>query len=144
MSDKCQRCGERGEDRRTLYMACLYAMHELGLPFKQLAIQGEVLRHTGSKKKNIGILKGIRVDSFSKPTNKKSDRYEHRFYTMLVCKKCRADWMHAIKDWFENSVPNPPSCGSGIFVRENGACKEITEQEWYTKHPGQEPFRVIK
>lgn len=29
--------------------------------------------------------------------------------------------------------------GSGIFVRENGATKEITRAEWDEKHPGQEP-----
>jgi hypothetical protein len=31
--EKCQRCGEVGEDRRTLRMECFYAMEELGLPF---------------------------------------------------------------------------------------------------------------
>jgi hypothetical protein len=29
--------------------------------------------------------------------------------------------------------------GSGIFVRENGATREITREEWEEKHPGQEP-----
>jgi len=29
----CQRCGASGYDRRTLWMACLYEMDELGLPF---------------------------------------------------------------------------------------------------------------
>lgn len=33
MSDICVRCGDVGEDRRTLWMACLYAMEELKLPF---------------------------------------------------------------------------------------------------------------
>jgi hypothetical protein len=30
--------------------------------------------------------------------------------------------------------------GSGIFVRENGQTKEITQEEWDLKHPGVEPF----
>lgn len=34
MSETCQRCGDDGDDRRTLWMACLYEMNELGLPFE--------------------------------------------------------------------------------------------------------------
>jgi hypothetical protein len=32
---------------------------------------------------------------------------------------------------------------SGIFVRENGQTKEISELEWYAKHPGQEPVKFV-
>lgn len=32
---------------------------------------------------------------------------------------------------------------SGIFVRENGQTKEITEQEWNIKHPDLDPVRFI-
>ena len=35
MSEKCHRCGSVGEDRRTLWMACFYAMSELGIPFER-------------------------------------------------------------------------------------------------------------
>lgn len=31
---QCQKCGEYGEDRRTLRMSCLYEMNELKIPFK--------------------------------------------------------------------------------------------------------------
>ncbi len=31
----CQRCGEYDYDTRTLWMSCMYAMDELGLPFAQ-------------------------------------------------------------------------------------------------------------
>lgn len=31
----CQRCGYKDYDRRTLWMACLYEMSELGLPFEE-------------------------------------------------------------------------------------------------------------
>lgn len=70
MEDKCQRCGDVGSDRRTLWMACMYEMRELGLPFemKQLNKDGAF------------------------------------FYTLLVCKDCRADWLKSIKYWF-NSKP---------------------------------------
>ena len=33
--------------------------------------------------------------------------------------------------------------GSGIFVRENGSTREISEAEWYERHPDREPFRFI-
>lgn len=36
MSEKCQRCGEIGEDRRTLIMKCFYQMDEdKDIPFKK-------------------------------------------------------------------------------------------------------------
>lgn len=38
--EKCQRCGEVDEDRRTLSMACFYDMSELNIPFKQEEIDG--------------------------------------------------------------------------------------------------------
>lgn len=31
---------------------------------------------------------------------------------------------------------------SGIFVRENGGTKEITEQEWIARYPDREPVRM--
>ena len=34
--EKCDRCGEEGPDRRTLYMACLYKMEEFDVPFKEV------------------------------------------------------------------------------------------------------------
>jgi hypothetical protein len=33
--ERCMRCGEEGEDRRTLWMACFYEMKELGIPFME-------------------------------------------------------------------------------------------------------------
>lgn len=42
--EKCQRCGEYGKDRRTLKMACFYAMEELGIPLER-----EVLFHADIK-----------------------------------------------------------------------------------------------
>ncbi len=66
---------------------------------------------------------------------------DDRFYTLRVCKDCRADWMTAIKNWF-NEKPVRESCGSGIFVRRNGATVEITEEEWREENPDREPVRV--
>lgn len=93
MTEKCARCGQEGEDRRTLLMACFYDMHELRVPFGQMELElgGGGKRH---------------------------------FYTLRVCKACRADWMLSIQSWFENK-PRPESKGSGVFVRELGATREV-------------------
>lgn len=66
-----------------------------------------------------------------------------RFYTLIVCKDCRADWMDAIKEWFEKK-PKIESCGSGIFVRRNGATVEISQEEWDRENPGRIPVRFKK
>lgn len=58
------------------------------------------------------------------------------FYTLRVCKKCRAEWMGAIQSWFNKVPKKEKSCGSGIFVRRNGAILEISEEEWYRNNPG--------
>jgi hypothetical protein len=98
MSEQCQRCGEMGEDRRTLTMSCGYEMNELGLPF---TMSGEGWTAA---------------------------------YLLRVCKGCRAEWMAALKGWF-GAFEGKKSCGSGIFVRRNGATVEITEEEWRALKP---------
>src|SRR5947209_3501591 len=40
----------------------------------------------------------------------------------------------------ENKIKKKPS--SGIFIRENGQTKEITEEEWRQRFPDKEPVRV--
>jgi len=50
-------------------------------------------------------------------------------YTMSVCKRCRSQWMKAIKHWFKNIEPKR-EVGSGIFIREFGDNVEITMEEW--------------
>ena len=40
----------------------------------------------------------------------------------------------------ENKIKKKPS--SGIFIRENGQTKEITEEEWRQRFPDREPVRV--
>lgn len=41
-------------------------------------------------------------------------------YTMKVCKACRADWMKAIKQWFDDPPLRDESL-DGIWIRELGA-----------------------
>lgn len=61
-------------------------------------------------------------------SKEKFERME--FYTLRVCKRCRADWMKAIKDWFNTPRQSEDSCESGIYIREYGALKEVTREEF--------------
>jgi hypothetical protein len=63
----------------------------------------------------------------------------HNFYTLRVCKNCRADWIEAIADWFVNIAAPRESCGSGIFVRHYGTSVEVTPAEWERLNPGRVP-----
>jgi hypothetical protein len=99
MSEACQRCEEVEEDRRTLWMACFYEMGEMKIPFE--------------------------TETFEMPDGKIS----RSFYTLRVCKTCRADWMQAIKTWFSEK-PKTKFVGSGIFIRELRKLVEISNEEW--------------
>ncbi len=96
---KCARCGDPGPDLRTLWMACLYQMNELNVPFEREDL-------------------AVALES-----------HERRFYTLTVCKDCRADWMSVIEKWF-NTVPIEESPGTGIFVRQNGRSIEVSFEEY--------------
>lgn len=41
-----------------------------------------------------------------------------------------------------DSEQHPRPASSGIFIREGGKNLEITEEEWYKRHPNREPIRV--
>ena len=75
------------------------------------------------------------------PFEKSEPKDGNRFYTLLVCKNCRADWMQAIKEWFDKK-PKPFYYSSGIFIRRNGATVEISQEEWDRLNPGREPVRL--
>jgi len=149
MSEKCDRCGEEGEDRRTLWMECFYAMDELSVPFGK-----RLVFHLVEEKEDVDVdlikeavslpLKDGGKINIAPPIIKvKDDVVPREMYTLRVCKSCRATWMSAIEAWFHATHMDPEhTCGSGIFIRENGAVKEITEEEWYKRNPGREPIRV--
>ncbi len=46
-NETCARCGVVGADRRTIWMACFYAMNVLGVPFEQVSVHGVVLQPNG-------------------------------------------------------------------------------------------------
>jgi len=119
-------------------MACFYDMDELKVPFEQYAIEGVARRKIDEKD-----VKGL-------PGWKKS--VWAPIYTLRVCKRCRADWLGAIEKWFldkpetedsdgqEHRMEGP---GTGIFIRERGTTKEISEEEWQERNPDREPVRVV-
>ena len=108
--EQCEKCLEYDEDRRTLRMECFYDMGELRIPLDKQS------------------MKYIDHDD------------EVAFYTIRVCKRCRADWMLSIQKWFQEK-PFDESCGSGIYVRVFGDNRQITDEQWNEMNPGIEPCR---
>lgn len=148
--EKCQRCGEIGEDRRTLWMACFYDLGELGLPFEKRHLFHARLEDLAPANAPIivevppGMPIPNRQITIAPGTVRCSgELIPQGLYTLRVCKRCRGDWMNAIAQWFRTPPERRESCGSGIFVRRGGVNVEITEEEWREMHPdGREPIRV--
>lgn len=136
MCEKCDRCGQEGEDRRTIWMSCFYALDELDIP------PLEKVRIIGSVQPKVGT-EVIGMTEFTKFSESDGKKISLVFFRLRVCKACRADWLQAIEAWFNRPLTERPSCGSGIFIRDCGALREITEEEWYARNPGQEPVRAV-
>lgn len=97
-SEPCARCGALGDDRRTLWMACLYRMSELGVPFEEFAIHGVILTKCGRDPTWGSPL-------FEDPPSRLEDKAQSRpFYTLTVCKGCRGAWLDAIQEWFRAPI----------------------------------------
>jgi hypothetical protein len=134
--EKCQRCGApEGGDLRTLWMSCFYAMDELKLPFKQY-ILFDADKTKLAKVKDPDVLKlndGSEIKIGPGTLKCDGELSPRGFFTLSVCKDCRSDWMHAIQKWF-NEKPEPDNVGSGIYVRDFGASREITDEEWHARN----------
>jgi hypothetical protein len=66
MSERYVRCGEEGEDRRTLRMACFYAMDELNVPFvsERDAAMSRMAQQIGTlNAANSGLKKAVLIGS---------------------------------------------------------------------------------
>jgi hypothetical protein len=130
MSERCARCGCEDEDLRTLWMSCWYEMSELGLPFEEKALSGTLEDKIGARKLRHGTVPiwgaepAVEVDHL-------------RFFTLRVCKRCRAEWMQGIAQWFEAGAleEEEPSPRTGVFVRELGETRELTEAEVLERWP---------
>jgi len=139
MSEKCVRCGSVGEDRRTLWHACFYAMEELGLPFEQQVLFHADLKDLEKAQEPFKI-PNTPIVLHAGTVTCKGELTPQGFYTLRVCKRCRGEWLAALRNWFhaqpegqdsdaDTSAPyNGP--GTGIFIREHGTNKEMTREEW--------------
>lgn len=134
MSDgKCARCGEPDDgDLRTLWMACFYAMEELGIPFEK-----EVLFHADTQdlemaKPPVTFESKISEDKIvlqSGTVRSSGELDPQQLYTLRVCKDCRADWMAAIQGWFKAPKPAREGSGTGVWIRDHGTNREATPEE---------------
>ena len=124
---KCARCGEIGDDRRTLWMSCLYDMSELGIPLEQRSVRGTVHAYEGERPilEPANGFPGLSAPVFA--DEPMGDPVALSTYTIKVCKPCRADWMRAIRDWYVD----PPKVERGeVCVRELGAMRRVSLAEW--------------
>lgn len=148
MSEKCDRCGNEGADRRTLWMRCFYAMEELDVPFSRAAIHGQYCELRDTKTESFGGYK-FNIPIFAEPNGEATNV---QFYTLRVCKRCRGEWMVAIRAWF-HAVPEgedhdadlhePNPAGTGVFVREGGAIKELTADEVAKRWPNEPTIKPV-
>jgi hypothetical protein len=124
-------------------MACFYEMQELGLPFTRKSLLEGEAEHLKLHKPapSINLSNGQTINIGSGEVTTDQPLGVRSFYTLRVCKDCRALWMAAISGWFKNPQTHQ-EVGSGIFVRRNGANVEITEEEWERLNPGREPVRA--
>lgn len=130
VSDECVRCGELGEDRRTLWMAALWDMSTLGPPFETKTLfHADLERVTDVAKMPTEInAGGQRITIAPAVLRYEGDIEPHQFFTLRVCKDCRSDWLRAIEEWFKGA--KTPEGEGDIPIRELGAMKMITREEW--------------
>lgn len=137
--EMCQRCGEVDTDRRTLWMACFYAMNEMdGVPFNGVQWEGITRTQIATEQRRIGTM-AFDVPVYDEPHDT-APRTQH-FYTLRVCKDCRADWMDAIARWFEER-PERPAEDAIVPIRVNGATRMVTVEEYERMYPGRTPHTV--
>lgn len=146
--ERCQRCNieDTDGDHRTLWHACFYEMGELGLPFKKRQLFHANLDECELAKPPTTFdskLPGMPPITLSPATIRCSGELTpHGLYTLRVCKRCRSEWMAAIRNWFEVGPPvERESPGTGIFVRHLGTNVEVTEEEWRRRAGDREPVR---
>ncbi len=106
--ERCARCGELGEDRRTLWMACLYEMAETGVPFKRRTLwqadMADLTRARSPTELDLPVgedgLATRKIALRAGTVHCKGELTPFAFYTLRVCKNCRGDWLDAIRAWF--------------------------------------------
>jgi len=144
--ETCQRCGEVGHDRRTLWMACMYAMEETGVPFEQVQVKDHTyaLDHMESCLLFDGGPTVERAVFTDGPRH--DEAWTRGFYLLRVCKPCRADWMQAIQGWFK-AAPIREDEGdteATIPIRDMGTTRMVTREEYERLYPGRVPLTISR
>jgi len=147
MDEKCQRCGEDGEDRRTIWVACFYDMTELNMPFEtKILFHADIKDLTPLKEAvSADLGNGKKLNLMAGTVKCSGELIPHGFHTLRVCKDCRAKWMEFQKMWWSfKGTDKPEETGTGVFVRENGSTRELTIEEVvkFRNDKGIEPTRV--
>lgn len=133
--DYCARCGAKeGGDLRTLWMACLYEMNELGLPFEEKVLfHAELKDCTPSKPPtSITLSDGQKINLEAGLVKCSGELAPHHFFTLRVCKNCRGEWMEAITRWFKIFSGEANETAT-IPVRVHGRTVWMTPDE-YRQH----------
>ena len=110
--ETCVRCGEAGEDRRTLRMSCFYKMEELGIPFgNQVVFTTDTDKVTKvTDPVTIPLKSGRQIVLTSGTVETKEPLTPQHLYTLRVCKSCRSEWLEVIKDWFNDERVRLQAC----------------------------------
>jgi hypothetical protein len=99
--ETCQRCLAVGEDRRTIRMNCFYNMNELGLPFEQQVFFQTDHEKLVKKEDPVGLtINGTVLNLKAGTVTTEEPLTPQSFFALRVCKKCRGDWLEAMKAWF--------------------------------------------
>lgn len=101
--EQCQCCGEYGPDRRTLWMACFYAMDEFQIPFKKeflFRVDPEDAE-PGKDPVKLDLPNGPQINISPGTIQYNGELSPRGFFTLRVCKVCRGRWLRAIEQWFQ-------------------------------------------
>jgi hypothetical protein len=118
--DECQLCGAHGADKRSLFLDCRYSVHEV-VPEA--------------------------IDLGGVPA------FQERGYYLRLCKSCRARFLGHLREWRDECVAlrgrpmdhdghvydDDPEPGRNIPIREHGAIRMLTRQEWDARQARRPP-----
>ena len=143
--DECQICLAHGQDKRSLTIDCLYAIHEAVPEAIDLALVPE-------KKPQANAQADSLDDNDSWGDGKR------RGYYLRICKSCRSRLLEHLKQWADEGRTNrgkpmdhdgciesdfPDDEGeANIPIREFGAVRMITKAEWDKRH-GPKEYKVV-
>jgi len=136
----CQRCGKKSPDLRTLQMSCFYRMEEMSVPFSECAISGVYCEPIGYEHTPVGPRTAFA------PVEGAEER-KHKFYTLRVCKRCRAEWMMAIQAWFDTpGTPDESDDDNSGLVRQamDKRSARVHNLEKFAQHVAAEALTVEK